>query len=239
MHGMPVATIRAIARYPVKSMPGEELASTELGFQGVPGDRRYAFVQAGSHSLFPWLTAREYPELLRYRPTYQGNGRERPRLFVTTPSGVPLAIDSDELLHRVSEGAGRPVFLLRDHRGSYDIAPVSLISLGTTARIAEDSGTPHEPARFRANLYVEADGGEPFAEDAWVGHILRVGATARLAVTEPDERCVMITLDPHTGEARPEVLRAVAQIHGNRAGVYGTVVTPGEVKVGDRMYLET
>lgn len=234
-----VATVRAIVRYPVKSMPGEELASAELGFQGVPGDRRYAFVQAGARSLFPWLTAREYPELLRYRPAFQGDGRERPRLFVTTPSGVPLSIDSDELLRRIEEGSGRAVFLLRDHRGSYDIAPISLISLGTTARIAEESDTPHDPARFRANLYVEADGGGPFAEDAWVGRILRIGGTARLAVTEPDERCAMITLDPRTGEARPEVLRSVAQIHGNRAGVYGTVLTPGEIGVGDRVYLET
>ena len=232
-----VATVREIWRYPVKSMRGERMEEAELTLQGVPGDRRYAFVQAQSRSPFPWLTGRELPELLRYQPAYEGPS-PRARLLVTTPSGAVLPVDGDELRRELEERSGRPLFLLRDHRGNYDIAQLSLIGLATTARIAEESGTPPDPGRFRANLYVETPDGEPFAEDAWVGRVLRIGSTARVAVTETDERCAMITLDPRTGESSPGVLRAVAQNHGNRAGVYGVVLTPGAVRAGDDVWVE-
>jgi len=54
-----VGVIRAVARYPVKSMRGEACASLPLTLQGFEEDRRFAFVQAESRSAFPWLTARE------------------------------------------------------------------------------------------------------------------------------------------------------------------------------------
>lgn len=232
----PVATVRTIARYPVKSMRGEELEEVELTLQGLPHDRRYAFVQADDRGPFPWLTAREVPDLLRYRPSL--DGASRPRVVVATPAGATLPVDGGELQRELEGRLGKPLFLLSDHRGNYDIAQVSLISTATTARIAQDSGTPHAPKRFRANFYLEVPGDEPYAEQAWVGRVLRLGDTARVAVTEPDERCMMITLDPETGAASPEVHRAVAQNWGNRAGVYGSVLTPGTVRAGDRVYLE-
>jgi MOSC domain-containing protein YiiM len=49
---------------------------------------------------------------------------------------------------------------------------------------------------------------------------------------------VIITLDPDSGESNPSVLRCVAQQHDNCAGVYGTVLTPGKVRVGDPVCLE-
>jgi uncharacterized protein YcbX len=233
-----VATIRTIARYPVKSMRGEELASTELSLQALPGDRRYAFVQAKVRGLFPWLTAREFPRMLLYRPAYEDPASQRSLVFVTTPSGATLPIDSEELRRELEEGAGRQVYLMADHRGSFDVAPVSLIALATIARIAADSETPFDPARFRANFYLETPEGAAFAEDRWVGRVLRLGDTARLAVTEADQRCLVITLDPQTGASDPKVLRAVARAHANRAGVYGAVLTSGTVRSGDPVYLE-
>jgi hypothetical protein len=47
----------------------------------------------------------------------------------------------------------------------------------------------------------------------------------------------MITLDPETAEAKPEVLRAVAQGHGGTAGLYGAVLTEGVVHAGDEINL--
>lgn len=232
----PAATIRTIVRYPVKSMRGEELPAAELGLQGLPHDRRFAFVQAQSRSPFPWLTARELPSLVQYRPFY--DDAPRPRLLVATPAGATLPVDAEELRRQLEAASGRPLFLLRDHRGNYDVAQVSLIGLATTARIAAESSTPDDPARFRANFYLETADGEPFAENRWVGRILRLGDSARVAVTQPDERCVMVTLDPHTGAASPAVLRAIAQNHANRAGVYGVVLTPGSVRAGEPVYLE-
>lgn len=218
-------------------MRGEELTSTELGLQGLPGDRRYAFVQAESRSLFPWLTARELPDLLRCRPAYDETA-PRPRLHVTVPSGATFPIDSEDLRRELEHGAGRRLFLLGDYRGNYDVAPVSLISSATVARIAAASETRPEPGRFRANFYLETADAAPFAEEGWVGRVLRLGETARLAVTEPDKRCAMVNLDPETGVASPVVLRSIAGTYGNKAGAYGVVLTPGVVSAGDPVYLE-
>src|SRR5712692_6989643 len=95
-----LGTVRHLARYPVKSMRGEELRSASVGLQGLPGDRLCAFVQTGLRSTFPWLTGRELPALLSYQAVYDEGGRS-PRseaaVQVTTPSGERLAVDSEAL----------------------------------------------------------------------------------------------------------------------------------------------
>jgi uncharacterized protein YcbX len=234
----PLALIRQLARYPVKSMQGEALASAELTLQGFAEDRRYAFVQSTSRSSFPWLTARELPELLFYRTSVEKAGTPEVAVAVATAHGENWPITSDDLRKALEARSGKSLFLLRDYRGSYDVAPVSLISRQTVARIAEESGTQENPWRFRPNLLVDLTSAAPFDELRWVGKILRIGTEARIAVTEVDRRCVMITLDPATGVSSPEILKCVAQRHEQSAGIYATVLTPGEVRVGDTVWLE-
>jgi MOSC domain-containing protein len=235
---MRVATVQSVYRYPVKSMRGELLGSAELTLQGIPGDRRYAFVQAQSRRDFPWLTGRQVAEMLRYQPRLDSATAAVAGVHVGTPDGQTLAVDSDELRAELEQRFGGPLFLMRDYRGNYDVAPISLISLGTTARIATESGTAHEPGRFRANLYLDIPEGDGYEEETWVGRVVRVGETARVAITEADERCAMITLDPTTAQATSAVLAAVARLHANRAGVYGVVLTPGRVRAGDPVFIE-
>ena len=93
--------------------------------------------------------------------------------------------------------------------------------------------------RFRPNLLVDLQEGEAFEELNWVGRILRVGDAARIAITEVDQRCMIITLDPESAKPSPSVLRCVVQQHEQCAGVYGTVLTPGETRVGDTVWLES
>lgn len=234
-----IATVVRLACFPVKSMRGEALPSLPLTLQGFAEDRRYAFVQTASRSGFPWLTGRELPEMLRYTTSVEGSGTPDVSVTVTIPSGERWAVDSDELRQILEARSGRPVFLLRDYRGSYDVAPVSLISRQSITRIAEESGTKENAWRFRPNLLVDLEGGEPFDELKWVGSMLRIGETASIAITQVDQRCVMITLDPETGERSPSILKCVAQKHGNRAGIYATVLSPGEVRVGDAIWRES
>ncbi len=235
----PVGTIRQLARYPVKSMCGERLDTATLTLQGVAEDRRYAFVQTASRSSFPWLTARELPELLRYQPTLEDGGPEGTVVTVATPSGEKWPVASEELRREIEERTGRALFLLHDYRGSYDTAPISLISRQTVARIAEESGTEENPRRFRPNLVVDLQEGGPFEEMNWVGRILRIGDAARVAIIKVDQRCMMITLDPDRATISPSVLRCVAQQHDKCAGVYGVVITAGETRVGDTVLLES
>ena len=42
----------------------------------------------------------------------------------------------------------------------------------------------------------------------------------------------MINLDPDTAEANAEVMKTVIRMNENYAGVYGTVVRTGELRVG-------
>jgi len=219
-------------------MRGEALPAATLTFQGVPEDRRYAFVQTASRTDFPWLTARQLPELLRYKPAVEEESSGEIVVTVTTPGGEKWPVDSEELRRELEARSGRTLFLLRNGRGSYDAAPISIISRQTTARIAEESGTAENPWRFRPNLLVDLHEGVAFEELNWVGRILRIGDSARVAIIKVDRRCVIITLDPDSGESRPSVLRCVAQQHEQCAGVYGTVLTPGEVRTGDPVWVE-
>lgn len=233
-----VGVIRDVARYPVKSMRGEAYASLALTLQGFEEDRRFAFVQADSRGPFPWLTAREMPEFLRWQTSVEKPGTPDVAVTVTTGTGERWPVASGELRQAIEKLFGRPVFLLRDYRGSYDVSNVSLISEQTVQRIAEESQTEVNPWRFRPNLLVDLEGGTAFDELQWVGRILRLGEKARVAVIKEDERCVMITLDPATGERAPQILKCVVQQHNKCAGVYATALAPGDVRAGDPIYLE-
>ena len=233
-----VGVIRLVARYPVKSMRGEACASLPLTLQGFEEDRRFAFVQAESRSDFPWLTARQMPELLLWQTSVEKPGTPDVAVTVTTPAGERWPVASRELRQAIEKRFGKRVFLLRNKRGSFDVANVSLISEQTVRRIAEESQTPANPWRFRPNLLVNLEGGEAFNELKWVGRVLRLGEQARIAVVKVDERCVIITLDPATSEPAPRILKCVVQQHNKCAGVYATVLTPGEVHTGDGIHLE-
>jgi hypothetical protein len=47
----------------------------------------------------------------------------------------------------------------------------------------------------------------------------------------------MITLDPETAEKSPALLKAIAQKHEGKAGLYGAVLTEGMVRKGDPVEL--
>ena len=87
--------------------------------------------------------------------------------------------------------------------------------------------------RFRANLYADFDSGGGFAENALLGRTLRIGPKAVGLVVELDPRCKMITLDPETGEAAPNILRRLTEAHQNLAGLYCAVLVEGTVRPGD------
>ena len=126
--------------------------------------------------------------------------------------------------------------LTRSDRSLTDCRPVSLFSLQTMQQIGQEAGLDLDKRRFRANIYGDLQMAG-FAENDLVGRRLQVGAKAMIAVIAPDPRCKMITLDPDTSEAKPEVLRMVARNHGGNAGLYGAVLTEGIVRPGDEINL--
>jgi uncharacterized protein YcbX len=228
----PLGHVRELWRYPVKSLAGERLEASALDWAGLPGDRRFAWVQSDDRSGFPWLTIREVSELVRYAPRLIDPHRpDLSRVEVTTPDGRTRALEDlrDELAGR----HGAPVHLLRSKRGLFDAFPVSLLSLGTVRSLRAATGIELDHRRFRPNVLLETVTGEPHEEDAWVGRTIRIGPTAEVRVDVRDERCVITNVDPETAARDPRVLREIAQRREACTGVYGSVVTPGPIAVGD------
>jgi uncharacterized protein len=229
-----VGRVAALWRYPVKSMAAEELDGVEVSWHGLAGDRRWAFIRDGQvRSGFPWLTIRERPELVRYRPRFADPDRPDASLtLVRTPSGGELDVADPALAAQLGPG----VRVIRQNRGVFDTLPLSLLTTQTLAGLGRLVGTGLAAGRFRPNLLVDACGRD-FPEDAWVGRVLRIGAM-RMRVDKRDQRCVVVTVDPVTLRREPAILRAIARERDAQLGVYGSTVEPGRVEVGDKVELE-
>ena len=256
-----VGKIDSLWRYPVKSMRGEELDEAFAGFSGIYGDRLFAFKSSASPKGFPYLTAREQQRLLQYRPHFRDPDKAaRPinlaeaesmganpvsadpselMVDVETPDGRTLAIDDPALTDVVRAGIDQKhqLTLMRSERAMTDCRPVSIFSLQSARQLAEETGTSMDKRRFRANVYVDLTSAQGFGENEFVGRSLRIGSKAVVTILERDPRCVMITLDPDTGEKTPAILKKVAQAHDGMAGVYGAVIVEGMLHKGDSIEL--
>ena len=216
-------------------MASESLEAINVGWNGFAGDRRWAFVRGGlERSGFPWLTIRERPEMWRYRPYFiDANDPENSVTMVRTPKGEELDV-VDPLL---AEELGHSARVLKQSRGIFDTMPLSLITTQTITALGSMVGRELDNRRFRPNLLIDFIDGGDAPEDAWIGEVLRIGGM-RMRVDKRDKRCVMINVDPVTTERDPSILRAVAQERQSCLGVYGNVVEPGRVSVGDPVTLE-
>lgn len=254
-----IGTVESLWRYPVKSMRGEEVPEVFMGFAGVYGDRGFAFKNSSARKGFPYLSATTQQEMLRYRPQFRHAERsvKPPNLTeamsispgvnpanaepedlvidVVTPSSAVLAVDDPALKEMLIEGlrGENHLTLTRSDRALTDCRPVSLISLQTIAQLETELNIPVDKRRFRANIYLDLESGDGFAEDEMVGRKLRIGSSAVVMVLERDPRCKMISLDPETGEHNPQVLRKVAEAHEVFAGVYCAVLVEGMLTRGD------
>src|SRR5204863_4283464 len=154
---------------------------------------------------------------------------------VETPDGKTLAINDPALIEmlRANVDQKHQVTLMQSQRAMTDCRPVSVFSLQSARQLAEETGTPVDKRRFRANVYVDLTSANGFAENEFVGRSVRIGSKVVITILERDPRCVIITLDPDTGEQTPAILKKVAQAHDGMAGVYGAVLLEGMLHKGD------
>jgi uncharacterized protein len=254
-----LGTVAELWRHPVKSMKGEALTEAFVGFAGLYGDRVYAFQRSNLPKGFPFLTARQYPQMLRYGAVFLDRERMMlpPNLSeaeamppgatplyaetaatgvnVHAPTGQVWRVDDPALATHLAEAASGDgaVTLLRSDRAFTDCRPISLMSTQTVQQLGREVKADLDRRRFRQNVYVDLAEGPGYAEDQWVGRRLRLGKTAEVIVLGRDPRCKMITLDPDTATAMPDLMRCVSEQHGGTAGVYAAVVTEGTIRPGD------
>ncbi len=227
-----VGMVKEIWRYPVKSMAGEPLEEAGIYWYGIDGDRRAAFVRSDNHSAFPWLTARQVPDLVRYRPWYTAADARQSPVMVQTPHGRALPLDSPELQTELAQAYGHAVSLIRIGRGIYDTLPVSVMSVATAQALAAAVDFLLDYRRFRQNIIIKTFDGRPFAEESWVGAVIAVGEV-HFRLNQQIERCQMINVDPDTAVRDTRVLKWVAQTRANCVGVAATPETVGVLRRGD------
>ncbi len=240
-----VGRIESLWRYPVKSMRGEELSQAYLGFGGVYGDRRYAFLSSAAPDDFPFMTSRQKHEMLlhraRYRhpehmhqPELRTNGKFT-AVEIETPAGERLAVDDPRLIEllRVGLRERHELTMIESDVAIVDSRPISLFSLQTARQLSEEVGIELDKRRFRANIFVELETGAGFGEDSLVGRELAIGPNVIVQVLKRNARCKIITLDPDSAKAAPHVMKCVARDHDSCAGIYAAVLREGLVSPGD------
>jgi uncharacterized protein YcbX len=147
----------------------------------------------------------------------------------------------------LSRWAGRPLRLVQSppgaavDRGRGHVTLISRASLETLGRHGGHDG-PVDGRRFR--MLFELDGCGPHEEDGWIKRHVRIG-DALVRLRGDVGRCAITTQNPETGVPDFDTLRTIAayrDLTANEAGkkhvpfgVYGEVVEPGKVAVGDKV----
>jgi uncharacterized protein len=119
---------------------------------------------------------------------------------------------------------------------------VSLISEASVARLeAVAGGREVDSRRFR--MLIEVAGPEAHEEDQWVGRTMRVGG-ARVALRGHVGRCLVTSQSPDTGVVDLPTLELLSYRRGAATseplafGVFGAVLEPGPVRIGDSVVPE-
>lgn len=120
---------------------------------------------------------------------------------------------------------------------------VSLISRGSLGRLAAEGGMDGIDGR-RFRMLIEVDGVDAHAEDGWVGSAVRVGE-ALVGFEGHAGRCNITTRNPVTGQVDAPTLKLLGRYRQDVEsteplpfGIYGRVIEPGAVRVGDAVAVE-
>jgi uncharacterized protein YcbX len=248
--------VALISVTPVKCFALFHPDSVELTERGVLENRRFLLADGDGKRLRSSLTS--WPAVLRA----EYSARDE-RLRMLFPDGIEVegsALGSAETVEvdyheemvacRVVEGewnellsglAGHPVRLMRpEEHGHVQETAVTLVSEASVDRLGAAAGRPVDGRRFR--MLFMLSGCRPHEEDEWGGRLLRIG-DAVVRAGGPVERCAVTTRDPDTGVTDLDTLRLIKGYRGLSGrgtidfGVYGTIVEPGRVRVGDAVEL--
>lgn len=248
-------TVTALAIAPVKAMRLLPVERVDLGEYGATGDRRFYVVDERGRM----VNGKQHAALQTIVPDYDSATR---RLTLTFPDGIPAVSGvvehgetvttrfyrrTDEIpalrgpwSEAVSDFIGAPLRLVEARTGvdRGRAGAASLISRASLRRLAEEAGTEGIDAR-RFRMLIEIDGVTPHQEDRWLEQTVRVGE-ARLRILGHVGRCLITSRDPESAQADLPTLDLLRAYRGDQEsteplpfGVYGAVVEPGAVRVGD------
>jgi uncharacterized protein YcbX len=250
-------TITAIGTTPVKGLQLQRRTEVMLTETGAADDRRFFVIDDRNRMVNNKRVASLLAVVADYDP-------RDTRLTLTFPDGASVAAETRDgepvdatffslspttvlvpgpFSEALSDYAGEPLRLARidPRRGGVDRGPaagVSLISQASVQRLAGLAGQSVDSRRFRMTF--EVNGLETHQEDELVGSEARIGE-ALVAFGGNVGRCLVTGLSPETGTADLPTLDLLDYRTGVDTteplpfGVYGRVVEPGTVRVGDAL----
>jgi MOSC domain-containing protein len=249
-----VAAVSWLSLAPVKGLGLVRADEIELERFGALENRRFYVRDAGGQ----FVNGLTNPELFQVTPAYDPHGETLALRFsgdvveaqvelaeqVTTDfygRDVPGRVVAGPFAEALSSYAGAPLKLVQTDEPGAAVdrsrGPVSLVSDESVEELARQAGRERVDAgRFR--MLIGIRGVAPHEEDEWIGGSVRVG-DAVVRLLEQIARCAITTRDPATGERDLDTLRVIKNYRGVRGkkqldfGVYGTVVEPGRIRVGD------
>jgi uncharacterized protein len=248
-------TVSRLSVAPVKGLALQHPDWIELTDRGVREDRRFFFIDDGERVVDGLLAgplvkvgAWADPDGTCLRVTLPDG--EVIQADVTPAEPVEIGMYGRRVVGHVIDGpwaealsplAGRAVRLVRTDQpgGTRTRHHASLVSDGSLGRLGNQLGVGTVDGR-RFRMLIELSGGADHEEDTWIGSRVAVGETMML-ISGPIPRCAITTHDPDSGERYLDTLRAVREYRGLRDGkdldfgVYGEIVRPGRVALGDEL----
>jgi uncharacterized protein YcbX len=246
--------VSALASTAVKGTRVRALSQIELDVAGARGDRRFYVIDERDRMVngkqlgdLQTVVADFAEETAALELRFPG----RPAVAGPVKLGSPItarffsARREDRLVlgpwsAALSEHAGRELRLVATDcavdRGRQGVA--SLISRASLERLAE-VGEQRELDARRFRMLIEADGMAAHAEDAWVGARVRIGGAVVLWHGHVG-RCLTTGRDPETGVPDLPTLDLLGSYRRDLDsteplpfGIYGEVLKPGRVRIGD------
>lgn len=160
---------------------------------------------------------------------------------------IPASLVEGPWSEALSQVAGKQLRLVEaGEDGAVDrraTGAVSLISQASLDRLASEGDLEEIDSR-RFRMLVQVDGLEAHAEDSWVGRAACLGQ-ARVQFQGHVGRCAITTRNPTTGVVDVPTLKMLGRYRRDEEttepvafGIYGRVLEPGQVRVGDAVALE-
>jgi uncharacterized protein YcbX len=253
--------VTGLAITPVKGTRLRPVESVRLDRHGIRENRRFFLIDSDDRM----VNATHLGALNTIISSYDDGER---RLTLTFPDGrvledevrlgdrvvtrfydeqLPARLVRGEWSEAVSQNVGKPLRLVEaGEKGAVDrgaSGAVTLISRASLAGLAEQARRSSvDPRRFR--MLIEIDGVEAHDEDRWIGRRLEVGG-AILRGRGHVGRCVITNRDPDTGEINLQTLKILGSYRRGldttepvAFGIYGEIVQPGTIRVGDAVKVD-
>jgi hypothetical protein len=246
--------VKALWRYPVKSMQGEVCNELDMEANGIAGDRNWGVLDLTSNTV---ISAKRDGRLLEATATMRDGD-----VSVRLPGAQDL--DPGEVLdENLTRWLGRPVKLVdavthgvatfeaqedfeRDDSDAeqwegtgvsfVDESPLHLLTTGDLEHLSSERPDLHwDVRRFRPNVVVDADHSALGPVEA--GRRIQIG-DVEIELWKGCTRCVMTTRPQPEGLDRElDILRHSIRFHENTVGLRAWVVRTGTAHVGDEVRL--